>query len=112
MDTILPLAEVRSRLSPLVGSVELTHERIVITKNGKPAAVLISYEDLESLEETLEILADPDALAEIKASLADESRFTLAEIKRDLANRPADSSPGASDTANGAHPNARSGSAE
>lgn len=89
MDTVLPLAEVRSRLSPLVGSVEHTHERVVITKNGKPAAVLISHEDLESLEETLEILGDPDALAAIRASLSDQSRFTLAEVRTDLTNRTA-----------------------
>lgn len=61
----------------------------MITKNGKPAAVLISHEDLESLEETLEILGDPDALAAIKASLADRSRFTLDEVRADLANRAA-----------------------
>jgi prevent-host-death family protein len=93
MSTTIPLAEVRARLSPLVGSVEQTHERIVITKNGKPAAVLISYDDLESLEETLEILADPEALSAIKASLADETRFTLDEIRRDLASRSS-STPG------------------
>lgn len=57
MATMLPSADVRERLSPIVSSVEKTHERVVITKNGRPAAVLISCDDLESLEETLEILA-------------------------------------------------------
>ena len=47
------LADVRSQLSKYVEDVVKTHERVTITKNGKPAAVLISAEDLESLEETL-----------------------------------------------------------
>ncbi|MDQ7906566.1 type II toxin-antitoxin system Phd/YefM family antitoxin [Phytohabitans sp. ZYX-F-186] len=50
MTTTLPLADVRDRLSPIVNSVETTHERVVITKDGRPSAVLISCEDLESLE--------------------------------------------------------------
>ena len=47
------LADVRSQLSKYVEDVAKTHERVTITRNGKPAAVLISTEDLESLEETL-----------------------------------------------------------
>lgn len=88
--TTLPLADVRDRLSPLVGSVESTHERVVITKNGRPAAVLISYADLESLEETLDILSDPEAVREIRDSLAAPERFTLDDIRRDLESRGPD----------------------
>lgn len=84
MTTTLPLAEVRDRLSPLVGSVETTHERVVITKNGHPSAVLMSYDDLESLQETLAILSDPEAVREIRDSLASPERFTLDDIRRDL----------------------------
>jgi prevent-host-death family protein len=87
MTTTLPLAEVRDRLSPLVNSVEATHERVVITKNGRPAAVLISYDDLESLQETLEILSDPDVVREIRDALADPERYSVDEIRRDLAAR-------------------------
>lgn len=47
------LADVRTQLSKYVDDVMTTHERVTITKNGKPAAVLISAEDLEALEETL-----------------------------------------------------------
>ncbi|PWJ54607.1 prevent-host-death family protein [Quadrisphaera granulorum] len=65
--TTLPLAEVRAQLSKLVDSAVETHERIHITRNGRPAAVLLSAEDFESLLETLEILSDPEAMAEIKA---------------------------------------------
>jgi len=89
MTTTLPLAEVRDRLSPLVGSVESTHERIVITKNGRPSAVLISYDDLESLEETLDILTDSTAVSEIRESLASTERFSLDDIRRDLEARRA-----------------------
>lgn len=61
MTTTLPLAEVRDRLSPIVNSVESTHQRVVIKKNGRPSAVLILYEDLAALEETLEIISVPGA---------------------------------------------------
>ena len=47
------LADVRAQLSKYVEDVVATHERVTITRNGKPAAVLISAEDLEALEETL-----------------------------------------------------------
>ena len=59
------LRTVRDRFSDFVERVHGQHERIVITRNGMPAAVLVSPKDLESLEETLAILADPDALEEI-----------------------------------------------
>ena len=64
--TTTSLANVKAQLSAYVESVSSTHERIVITRNGEPAAVLISPEDLESLEETIEILSDPTAMAEIE----------------------------------------------
>ncbi len=59
------LRTVRDRFSDFVERVNRQHERIVITRNGTPAAVLVSPEDLESLEETLAVLADPDALEAI-----------------------------------------------
>ncbi|GHJ49580.1 hypothetical protein Cs7R123_69220 [Catellatospora sp. TT07R-123] len=89
MTTTLPLADVRDRLSPLVTSVETTHERVVITKNGRPAAVLISYEDLESLQETLEILSEPGIVEEIRDALTDSERFSMDDIRRDLEARSA-----------------------
>jgi len=54
----LPLAEVKNRLSEVVDRLEREHGRVVITKHGHPAAILLSLEDLESLEETLAILSD------------------------------------------------------
>ena len=59
------LADAKNRLSELVSAVQGTWDRVTITKNGKPVAVLMAVEDLESLVETLEILSDPDAMAAI-----------------------------------------------
>lgn len=70
----MPLADVKNRLSEVVDRLEREHGRVVITKHGHPAAVVMSVEDLESLEETLDILDSADLLAEIRASLAEASR--------------------------------------
>ncbi len=70
----LPLADARNRLSALVADVERTHARVTITKHGHPAAVLVSPEDLASLEETLDILSDPEALAAIREAEAEYAR--------------------------------------
>lgn len=67
----LPLAEVKNRLSEVVEQVESQHARVTITKHGRPAAVVISADDLESLEETLRVLSDPDLLAQVRASRAE-----------------------------------------
>ena len=62
----ISLADVKNRLSEVVERVEREHGRVVITKHGRPAAVVLSIEDLEGLEETLEILSDPAALRRIR----------------------------------------------
>ena len=64
--TTEPLRSVRDHLSELVDRVEREHERVVITRNGRDAAVLMSAVDLAELEETLSVLSDPDALADIR----------------------------------------------
>ncbi|MGH8903193.1 MAG: type II toxin-antitoxin system Phd/YefM family antitoxin [Egibacteraceae bacterium] len=61
-------------LSAIVDHIETEHERVVLTRNGRPAAVLLSPEDLEVLEETLELLSDPDALREIRQARAEIDR--------------------------------------
>lgn len=63
--TTTSLACVKARLSAFVDSVGNTHERVVITRKGRPAAVLISTQDLESFEETITILSDPQTMMEI-----------------------------------------------
>ena len=59
------LRVVRDRFSEFIERVCVHHERVVVTRNGSPAAVLMSPEDLESLEETLAIIGDSDALREL-----------------------------------------------
>ena len=60
------LREVRDHFSEVVDRVEHEHERVTVTRNGRPAAVILSTEDLAQLEETLDILSDPEALADIR----------------------------------------------
>ena len=64
--TAEPLREVRDHVSDVVDRVERHHERVTVTRNGRPVAVLISPADLAELEETLDVLSDPDALADIR----------------------------------------------
>jgi antitoxin YefM len=66
MPETLPLAEIKARLSEIVDRVEQHHDRVVLTRNGRPAAVIMSPEDLEALEDTLEILSDPAARESIQ----------------------------------------------
>ena len=73
MTEIVPLAEARNRLSELANLVETTHERIIVTRNGRPAFALVSLDDIESLEETLTLLSDPEALAAIRESEAEHA---------------------------------------
>ncbi len=70
MSETLPLSSVKAHLSELVDRVEGQHDRVVVTRNGRPAAVLISHEDLEGLEETLAALSDPDLMQQIRQSEA------------------------------------------
>lgn len=67
----LPLADVKNRLSEVVERLEREHGRVVITKHGRPAAVVLSIEDLEGLEETLEILSNPALMRRIKKAEAE-----------------------------------------
>jgi len=87
----VPLAEVKNRLSEVVDRLEREHGRVVITKHGRPAAVMLSLEDLESLEETLAILSDPELLAALREADAEvvagattplSKQEALAELER------------------------------
>ncbi len=71
MSDTLPLAEIKAHLSEVVDRIENEHERIVLTRNGRAAAVLISPADLAALEDTLDLLSDPKALAEIEDARRD-----------------------------------------
>ncbi len=66
MKETLSLSAVKARLSELVDRVESEDDRIVVTRNGRPAAVLVSPDDLESLEETLAVLSDRELMRRIR----------------------------------------------
>lgn len=81
---ILSLSEAKMKLSELVEAVHGRDEEIIITKNGRPAAVLVSPEEFESWKETIEIASSPDLMAEIKQGLATVRKkgrvYTLEEL--------------------------------
>jgi prevent-host-death family protein len=87
----MSLAAVKARFSELVDRVERQQDRVFVTRNGKPAAVLISTDDLESLEETLAVMSDPSLAAQIRESQtvlgAGESGVELEELRVNLARR-------------------------
>jgi len=70
MSEILPLATVKSKLSEMIDRVEDTHDRIIVTRHGRAAAVLISPHELESLEDTLDLLSDPKSIKSLTESRA------------------------------------------
>jgi antitoxin YefM len=91
MPETLPLATVKARFSEIVDRVMRQQDRIVVTRNGKPVAVLVSPEDLESLEETLAIMSDRSLMAQIreseKAIERSEPGADLDEVLADLERR-------------------------
>ncbi len=70
MANVLPLSEVKAKFSEVVDEVVTTHDRVTVTRNGRPVAVLLSIDDLEAVEETLAILSDPIAMSGIEAGRA------------------------------------------
>lgn len=68
MSETLSLSYVKAHLSEIADRVEGQHERVVVTRKGRPAAVLVSPDDLESLEETLAVLSDPALMAQVRES--------------------------------------------
>lgn len=81
----MPLADVKNRLSEVVDRLEREHGRVVITKHGRPAAVVISVEDLEGLEETLDILSDPKLMRRIRKAEAEVDAGDAEELTKDEA---------------------------
>ncbi|MGH3722398.1 MAG: type II toxin-antitoxin system Phd/YefM family antitoxin [Pseudonocardiaceae bacterium] len=78
----IPLSEAKARLSEIADEVGRTHERVHITRNGREYVVLLAAEDLESLEATLELLADTQAQERIRCSEADFARGDVLDEQR------------------------------
>lgn len=70
MSKVLPLSEVKAKLSEVVDEIVTTHERVTVTRNGRPVVVVLSTDDLEAIEETVAILSDPAAVREIELGRA------------------------------------------
>ena len=85
----MALKDVKNHLSEVVDHVEREHGRVVITKHGRPAAVVVSIDDLESIEETLDIAARPKLMKQVRESLAalaagEAETLTKDEVLRSL----------------------------
>jgi len=81
----LSLSEAKMKLSALIDSLGVTDEEVLITKNGRPAAVLVSPDEFESWRETLIVRSDNELMAEIKTGLnairnKNASLYTLDEL--------------------------------
>ena len=84
------IQETRPRLSAVLDEVRDTHERVVITRNGRPEAVVMAVSDLEALEETLDLLSTPGApeqLRQAEADIAAGKAIDAVELRRQLAAR-------------------------
>jgi prevent-host-death family protein len=68
MSSTLPFTEARNRLSELIDEIGRTHERVTITRHGQEVAILLSPDDLASLEETLDVLSSPEAMRQLAES--------------------------------------------
>jgi len=80
----LSLSEAKMKLSELIERVQTTDTEVVITKNGRPAAVLVSPDEFDGWKETIEIKSDKELMAEIKkgiSALKNRSKvYTLEEL--------------------------------
>jgi antitoxin YefM len=88
--TTIPLADAKARLSAVLDEVRDTHERVVITRNGRPEAVIMAVSDLETLEETLDLLSTPGAVEQIRqaeADIAAGQAIDADELRRQMAAR-------------------------
>lgn len=70
MAKTLPISEVKARLPELVSRIQQREEEVVVTRNGKPAAVLVNYAEYERLKESLDVLSDPGLMRQIEQSRA------------------------------------------
>jgi len=89
---IVPVREFRSNLSELLSDVADRRDHVLVTRNGRPAAALVPIDEYDALEETAEILSDPDAVAALEAGLTElsgDETVSLADLRRELAERRA-----------------------
>lgn len=86
MAKTIPFSQARSELTKLLDELAERHEHFVITRNGLPAAVILSPDEYAAIQETLEILQDPDTMASLRQSEEDVRAGRLkswSKVKRD-----------------------------
>lgn len=84
MSEVLPFSEVKAHLSEIADRVEVEHDRIMVTRNGRPSFVLMSPDDLESLEETLDIVRDDDLMKSLRQSREEAARGERLPLKDNI----------------------------
>ena len=80
IEKYIPITQAKARLLDMVRQLRETDETIAITKNGVPEAVLLSMARFEGLLESIDILADPDMVAQLQASAVDVREGRLVEL--------------------------------
>lgn len=85
IDSTMALRDVKAHLSEVVDQVETQHDRVTITRHGKPAAVVISADDLSSLEETLQVLSNERSMERIRRSRAEHEAGDSEALTKDEA---------------------------
>ena len=83
---IIPFTEARANLTELLDDLEDRHEHVLITRNGRPSAVMLSAAEYESLEETLDILQDKELMDALRKSEDDIRAGRLVSLE-DLRSR-------------------------
>ena len=81
MADTLPFSEVKAHLSEMADRVESQHDRILVTRNGRPSFVLMNPDDLESLEETLDILRDEELVESLRISRQEAAEGKLLPLR-------------------------------
>jgi len=90
MAKTVPVRELRAELANLLDEVTERREHVIVTRHGRPAVAIVPIDEYEALEETAEILSDPETLADIRKSRADFKAgrtHTLKQVEVELARR-------------------------
>lgn len=79
--TVVPLGDAKDHLSEYVSEVARTHDRVTITRHGQPAAILVSVDDMDGIEETLDILSTPGEYEAIHEGLQQAERGEYVDVE-------------------------------
>lgn len=82
----ISLADAKAHLSEVVEGIETEHRRVVITKHGRPSVVVLAVDDLETIEDTLDLLSDPDAMADLREAVAARQSGQALELTKEEAH--------------------------